>query len=94
MKNVLTALWALVVAGSLVCLTFQMSKQEPAQPAAKAEPVMERTIEMPPGVEPMSIQCGDTCLLFWDPMSKHFVAAMADGSVVYVKPAPPAEESE
>lgn len=94
MKNVLTALWALVVAGSLVCLTLRVP--EPAQSAANSpeKVVWDKTIEIPPNVRPMNIECGAPCLIYWDPMSERYVAAFADGGVIYFvfpKPEEPAE---
>lgn len=55
------------------------------QPAAtnSAEVILDKSLEIPPDVKLLNIECGSPCMIYWDPMAQQYVAAFANGGVVY-----------
>lgn len=81
LKNLMLALSF----GALMFITYKVATHEPAPVIAEPAPekIWDSNLEIPPGVKLVNIECGAPCLLYWDPLEEQYVAAFANGGVIY-----------
>jgi len=82
-----------LVLGALMLMSYKavVYEQAPTLVNPTPEKVWNTSLEVPPDVRLLSLECGSPCMVYWDPTAMQYVAAFANGGVIYFTLPTPSE---